>query len=396
MKKSVVFLVLPIIGLIFFACQFNLPTAIEITGSPSVRFTGKVDIGKMFTDLLVDAFESSDEMDIFPCPQTEDITYLIHMDLFNEEFEGIQDTNDIDDLQDIFPDLELISADFNTALTEDRTLINTADDPMILPLSDIGNLLKDFKFSGQITQLYFSGSSLISKAKIDITIYEVDGATKNRIGGQNGVSLGNTPSAIGTWKADGEYKGTASPTGGVEIGIPLTGKDIAISFKGYIPQGTTLTLNDIKDDGNINVEAVLWLPFAFQASEDGAEIEFPDDALFSSETDLFGREEAGAENMMTDAIESLSLEIVFDSNPFQGSKLIVSSKNIEIENSLTNNSLPFVISEENMRKINAPENFPFTPHFKMRFSSGAVLHFPRRFNAVEFIFKAKIKYKMDL
>jgi hypothetical protein len=395
MKKRVVFWVLFLVGLVFFACEFNMPAAIEIIGTPKVRFAEKVDMGKMYTDLLDNAINSYDKMDIFPCKQTDYLTYLIHMDLFDKEFETIEDASEIGNLD--FPGMELLPDDIGSDLHDDKILINGSDERMTLPLSEIGSLLTGFEFSGYKTKLYFSGSSLISKSKIDIKLEEVeiiDGIeTYNEIADdtneRTGVSIRDGSVNIEDWK-DG-YNGKECPSGGVEIPIPVTDKDIAVSFLVYIPAGETLFLNDL-EAGNIKVEIVVWLPFEFTAGDDGAEIAFPDDALFSSKDDLFGRKNPDDDNI----IQSLSLIIVFDKDPFKNSELIIWSGNIEIITPLTDNSFPFVISEENMKEINNMDNWPFTPNFKMKFSPGAILQFPREFNATEFTFEAKIKYKIPI
>jgi hypothetical protein len=398
MRKKIIFGALIILTLISFACEFNLPKTIEIKGSTSVKFAEKVNIGDMFTDVLKSEIQNeNDKMDnmimtILPCETTENFTFIIHMDLFDQPI-------DIDNGDGVFPDYpgnelsDLINdLDINgpTTLTNDRIIIYL-DEPITLPLSSIGSLLEGFTFKDTKTKLYFSGSdSIFSKLRIDIEIGDSDPIT---IDCSNG-DVENQDSGFDTWKTG--YTAAGLPNGGIEIDIPRNGDDVIVDFEVVIPKNTPLQLSDFKD-GFIKVEIVVWFPFVLEANAGGAEISFPDDALFSSTDDLFGRSSPGEENMLTDNIENMSLEIVFDKNPFKGSELVVwSGGNIEIRNQLTNNSLSFTISENDMNKINDPSNWPFTPNFKMEFPGGATLSFPRQFNAVEFIFKAKIKYRMDL
>jgi len=77
MRKSAVFLILSFVLPGFFACQFSEPTAIEIKGSPSVRFAETVDIGKMFTDLFDDAVSDNEKISVFQCNQ-DAISYLFN------------------------------------------------------------------------------------------------------------------------------------------------------------------------------------------------------------------------------------------------------------------------------------------------------------------------------
>jgi len=404
MKKRVVFLILLLLGLVFFACEFNIPSTIEFTGNPILRFVQNVPLGEKFTGILADEIKKKQDenqmhdMTILACKNTEIFTDLIHMELFNEILELDTDQPELpkfpnNELEDIFDDLV---KDKSVILDKDRYLINKFDKPTEVPFSSIGTLLEGFEFTGHKIKLYVSGSSIVDRVKIDIRFDTIeDGVT---IGSTNndyfGMEPNNEESDIENWKING-YTDIQPPSNGFYIDLPLDGKDLAVYFKAYIPSGETLYLDDLTD-GNIKVEVVVWLPFTFIAKEEGATISFPDDALFSSKEDLFGRKKPGEDNMMINIIESLNLEIKFDENPFHESTLIIYSKNIEIENELKeDNTFPFIVSKENMDKINLAENWPFTPNFKMKYSQGRILQFTRKFNATEFIFNAKIRYRMD-
>jgi len=117
--------------------------------------------------------------------------------------------------------------------------------------------------------------------------------------------------------------------------------------------------------------------------------------LFDSTDDLFGRTEPGADSTMTDIVESLNLEIKFDKPIFDGSTLTVSSKGVDIVNTLTNQSLVLQITEDDMAKINDSANWPFAPTFSLGFAKDSTLSLPKDFNITELKFSAKIKYKID-
>ncbi|WP_461257401.1 hypothetical protein, partial [Treponema sp. R80B11-R83G3] len=149
MKKRVVFFVLLLLGLVFFACEFNIPKAIEIKGSPSVRFVQTIDIGEKFTDLINKAIKGDDGegaegvegMDIVPCTNTglTNVTFLIHMDLFEKTLTIEEDSPE--DLAEQFPGIDLDLIDELTendtiTLEEDRNLL-ASPEPMTLPLSSI-------------------------------------------------------------------------------------------------------------------------------------------------------------------------------------------------------------------------------------------------------------------
>jgi hypothetical protein len=414
MRKNVFFWGFTVLALFFFACEFNIPKAIELKGTTSFKFAEKVNIGDMFTDVLKSEIENNvknnDENDeikmtILPCDNTDVFTFVIHMELLDQPVNLDNDNPALDlpgsDLDDY---IDILVQDESVILTEDRDLI-FLDEPMILPLSSIGSLLEGFEFKGIKTKLYLSGSSIVKKLKININIdtIEIDENDEEITENYRTYDFDwrdsdkeNKDSGFENWK-DG-YTFNALPDGGVEIEFPANGKDAAVSFTVVVPEGTELLLSDF-DDGSIKVEVVVWLPFVLEAVGDGAEISFPDGALFSDKDDLFGRSAPGEENLMADVLENLYLEIKLDHNPFLGSNLTVWSENndniIKITNPLNTNSLSFTISDDDMKKINDPDYFPFTPNFKMEFPSGAELSFPREFNALEFIFSAKINYRMD-
>ncbi|WP_461246482.1 hypothetical protein [Treponema sp. R6D11] len=391
MRKSAVFLVLSLFLLGFFACQ--IPTAIEIIGTPSVRFAETVDIGKMFTDLLTEAINKDDRLTIIPCSKTDSITCLIHAELVNQGYEEIKVAADIDTLD--FYGREIDSGDVEVTLLQDKTLIKTNidDDPMIVPLSELSSLLPGFMFSGYKTKLYLSGSKIIEKSTIRMIVEEIDDPNPPIITTTEKSNLEDESSAINDWKIYG-YSETSCPSSGIDLTIPITGKDVKISFEVYIPSGTKIRLTDF--DGNfIKVEVLVWLPFEFEAGNDGAELSFPDDSFFSSEDDLFCREEPDSESLFTDFIESLSVGVKFKNSPFNGADLVISSKGIDIHNGIENDTLSFTLTEENMKAINEPENYPFVPKIKIDFPPHAELKFSRLFYAVEFSFQAKIRYRKD-
>jgi hypothetical protein len=408
MRRNVVFLALSLLVLILFACDFTLPKAIEIKGTPSVRFSQSYDIGSQFTELINDAIKSDDAegMDIVSCANTEFVTFVIHMDLFDRQLTIDEDAPD--GIEDEFPGIdlnlihELVDNDEYT-LTEDKDLLNSGKDskgPMTLPLSSIGSYLTDFKFKGLITKLFFSGATIIPKLRIEIATVEIDENHTGPIPEPDDElfikfeGVENLSSGYDNWKTS--YTGATPPSGGTPFEFPINGKDVAVFFRIIVPEGTTLMFADL-NDSLIKVEVVVWLPFVFEAEKDNAEMIFPEDALFSSEGDLFGRKSAGEDNMMTDIVESLSLKIMLKESPFKkGEKLIITSGNIVIINELDDVSFPFIIKEADMKKINDPLNFPFKPNFKLTFSKGDTLNFSKDFKATDIIFTAKIKYKIDL
>jgi len=424
MKKSAVFLILSFILLGFFACQ--IPKAIEIIGTPSARFAETVDVGSMFVDLLKNAINKDERLTIIPCtsPKLEIITYLIHTKLLdNKEFDDLENE---EQFYESFPhsqDDQLYDHIGGVPLDRDKTLFkldsSEEEDPekrLNIPLSELGLVLPGFKFyDGKDkdgnpvpdaqdgvykTRLYLSGSQIVDKSKIIIEFGRFDEENKyltidTSIIEKDDIVIGK--SAIDEWESnpEGYSDDDFCPNIGAEIDIPITKEDIVVSFTLLIPQGETLEEGDFKGC-NINVELVIWLPFKFEAISDDAALSFPDDSFFSSEDDVFGREDPDSDSLIAGIIESLSVDVKFQNNPFKGADLIISSKGVDIHNPIGNNdTLSFTITDDNMKKINDPENWPFIPNIKIGFAPGEKLAFPKEFNAIEFAFKAKVRYRKD-
>jgi len=433
MKKSAVFLILSFVPLGFFACQFAIPTAVEIIGNPSAKFSETVDVGKMFEDLIRHGIDKDERLIMIPCTQPEIITNLIYLELINEEYDDLTDKEKIEEL---FPGTNLIPDDINDdpflddiPLTTDKNLIlldsmEDKENRLIVPLSELGLLLPGFVFyngkdGGYEARLYFSGSEIIEKSIIDITIVEVkkgdDGEYTPLPGTEHticdGLDITDDKSDIEKWIEDECYDGETCPSSGEEIIIPLTGNDIAISFKVYIPENTILHLSDFKAS-YIKVELVLWLPLKFVAVAEKAALFFPDDYFFSSEKDLFGREKPDSESLVFDIVESLSVDINFQKHPFKGGELIILNKGeitfeegnlnildkgVDIRSPIEkDDALSFTVAEDNMKEINKPDNWPFAPNIIIGFKEKDTLSFTKDFKAFEFAFKAKVRYRKDL
>jgi len=430
MKKGAVFLILSFVLLGFFACQFAIPTAIEIIGSPSVKFAETINVGKMFEDLLKSAIDKDEKLKMIPCTneKIDIITNLIYVKLLEDNYDDLEKREDI---KKIFPDTTLIpdqhiGIDIPTIPLENPETLILVDSEkdignrLIIPLSELGSLLPGFKFysgKGKSDQegvykvkLYFSGSEIIEKTKMSIKIFEVqkedDGETYTILPGSkpticdgddhNGIGLTVEESDIEIWEKDEEYKEESFIAGGASIDIPLTNHDIAISFEVFIPKGETLLLSDFAAS-HIKVELVIWLPLKFEAVEENPKLYFPAGYFFSSEDDLFGRGEPDSESLIFDIVESLSVDINFKKHPFYGGDLIIKSPGVEITHRIEKDDLlSFVVAEDDMNEINKPENWPFTPDIIIGFSEGDTLSFMTDFKAIEFVFKPKVRYRIDL
>jgi len=418
MKKHLGLLILlTAVLLLFFACDFfeeRIPTAIRVKGSPELRFGVTMDFGKLFTDMLEEGFNDMAEMDIIPCVNTEAQTFLIYMELFNVAFTTSFDDDgnpiiSMDGMDDIlFGDwMDQVDPDGVHTLEEEKDIVEF-EDPLVVPLSSLGDYLDGFKFKEPQTKLFFTGSAdneIFDKLVIEVLI-NGELSPPAQIG-----DVGNLSSGL---KGLEEYVGTTSPAGGVEKDIPFDGNDVEVSFRLYFPEGTQLTSDDFTD-GVIVIELVVWLPLILIPIDPqaGAQITFPA-GIFDAGKDLFGRSGPNDDSMMADVIKSLYLEIGFNVNPFKGADLVVYNmytcdkiecqedgcvcvwEEFEIINKLAGDAFSFRITESDMAKINSPEQWPFTPNFKLRFGSNAEVVFPREFKTREFAFLVQIDYTMQL
>ena len=369
MKKFHIFPVFFIFSVLF-ACRF--PTAIEVRGTPELRFSAKMDIGDMFAQQLKDGFDGTN-FTLTPCVNTTNLTFIVHSYLFDE-------TINIDERT---PEgYKFLPDDYGRELTEQRNVIEPENSTTI-PLSGLDDLLKGFSFSSPKIFLFASGSPVVEKLCLEIT---ADGK-KQLI---HIADKGNTQSDYKKW--GNGYFAKTPPVGGHPIDLSLDGDQISINYRVYGDIGKTFERCEFVK-AEIRVEFVIWLPMEFITGPGGAEISFPAD--FFGETDLFGRD-PDDESAAMDIIESLSMIIKLNTNPFLGKKLVISSKGIGITEQVKTNSLNFVFDEKTMAKINNPDNYPFNPTFKFVFDDEDTLKFPRVFNATEIIFSARIKFLIDL
>jgi len=358
MKKLHVFTVFFLFPFLF-ACEF--PTAIELRGTPELRFSAKMDIGGMLAKQLEENLITG----LVRCVNTSNLAYIFHQDLFEQTLtlSGLpSDGSQLPSAMDMYTGSNSISTGIPT---------------------DLDNLLKGFTFHNSKAYLFISGTDVIKKLSIGITINGDETTYK---------ITDNNPSNSETW--GNGYTGSAAPYSRYPIPLPLNGSSVSVTYRVFAEAGETFFSTDF-DNAKIKVELVIWLPLEFIAGPNGAEMEFPLDFLEGG--DLFGRESPDAENFAADIIESLTMTIKLNTNPFLEKELVIQNgPNIEIRELINNNSLNIVFDEKNMALINDPANFPFAPKIKVVFRNGETLKIPRVFNITELILSAKIKVTIGL
>jgi len=372
-KRLLVFFIFPLL----FACQ--IPTAVEIRGTPELHFSEKMNMGSMFAEQLEKGFQSS-EFKLTPCANTSTYTYIVHNDLFNN----------VIDLEHPPEGGKFSTAVLNNPLLEDTDLINSAESKNI-PFANFGDLLHGFTFHNAKTYLFVSGKKeFIEKFWLGIKINDdsEEEIEIKKLIETNGNKHSGFPWTNG-------YISTSAPSGGYLVPLPLNGGDVSVEYRVYAKKDEVFTEDDF-ETANIRVELVVWLPLEFAAGPDGAEIEFP--AAFMGEGDLFGRQSPEDKSTASEIIESLNMTIKFDINPFIGEDLIILIGDTELRREeIKTNSLNILFDEENLSAINDPENWqPFIPVYRVAFNYGDTLRISKLFNTTELIIIAKIRYRMDL
>ena len=363
MRKIIVFLVLLTVFAVFFSCNFQLPTALEVFGNSELKFSAQKDIGEMLEDKL----EMSD-FDLITCVNTDTRTHIFRKNI-SDNFELSQKKpgqSDMTSEGEIISDIEL---DTNT----------------ITISLDFSKVLPNFELKPVKARLYIHGSNLSDVIEVDINNSSFN-FNKESVSFNNGL-----------------FTGTSLP-GSQRDELTLTLNDVeqTIPFSVIIPAGAIVDPDWF--DQPLKADFLIWLPLEFIAISDDAQIVFPDNFLFSGD-DLFGRGKPDDSNPTSDYIESLELSINLKQNAFKGRELVVWSQpgltkpdfneDIIIRQTLTGNAFVIPIDSETMEKINNPVNFPFSPQFLFEYEENEELIIPREFVSTEFVFKAKVNYRKE-
>jgi len=391
-KSSILITALALIPLILavFACSF--PSNIEIKGTPELSFNANKSLTDMFKDMI--GKPESDigvDTEILPCINVEYQTYIIHAELYNGEFD-VTGSN--------------LSAQSYTSVSGGKIKMN--DDVEILHNKiksisfgeGLNQYFENFEFSEVNSTIFISiDSDVINSIMFEIEgLPAPDGDDPDFHNGTYKVYPSNTSSGYESW--DGEYSGTTMPEGCKTFNISsyvMSGEKLDINFRAILKKDEVIDPDWL--DLPITVEFIIWYPLVFEAIDDDAKINFPDDFFGDGESDLFGRTEPSQDGKMspTEIIQSMELTIKLNHDLFEGAKLNIKSKDITIStDELQGQYLGFIIDEENMKKINDPDNFPFNPKFSFNFKKGGMFIVPWELSTEEFSLKAKINHTVSL
>jgi hypothetical protein len=354
--------------LLLLSCNLQLPNAVQVKGSPELRFAAKFDMSEHLEGLInKDNLNNDPKIELLDCINKDIVTYLVYMDVYDA-------TVSTGGLPPV-----------NGTTTSDVTLTSGN---IAIPAFTFDNEFKDFKFNQENikTKFYISGPSIVEGITVKLTMSPSKELAKSK--------ANNKPSGLkGKTKT---YNETELPDGGFYVNdLPFDGTQLDITYTIYVAANTTIKSEWVNNNtSKVLVELAIWLPFEFKAKKDDAELPLPKD-LFS-DGDLFGRDKSDDDSTVTKMLESINFAMKMNTKPFEGASLIVSSTGINIRNPIKGASLEFALDEEKMKVINNPANFPFTPQFKIVFNNGGILKFPRELSITEISFKAKFSHTIDL
>ena len=397
MKKIYYFLCVTLILFFVFAC--TMPSEIEITGSPSIKFAANMNFGNYFSEMIDNIINADSMTKTLVCtnPSLEYMAFVMRMEIFHKEdykCEADIDTFSPDGVGSIIINddkeipVELIdNGNKFFVLENDETIAESDEDkPYTLTFSGIEDYLEDFEFTGIHAKIFISGSELSNAVSIDLKQIKPDG-TVVPIVPDGKITKG--PSGV---KDLDEYEDIGLPDGGAEIDIDdiiNSGGDLAIIYRIYLPKASEIELEWLKHLHNIVAEIVIWLPMTFDSIDDNAIIKFPD--FFDGITDAL-KTFAGI-----GYIENMDMKIGINPlNPFGNGFLIMSDDAYDdIRSPLDDHNFYFSFTYEDLDYIN---NNEFNPRFFILYpNKHSLLEIPRGDIMVSTVsIKAKFKYNMEL
>jgi len=367
MKKFFTFLSLALTLLFVFACDLHLPKAIQIKGSPELKFSTDWEID-IFSNMMESAFgsDNNDGPGIHECLNAPEYkTYLIRMEIFNGSVNiGDSHVNSTNGKYTLNQEVDLVPSGTTTTKK--------------MPFSGFGDYLDGFKLKTDDieSKLYVDGSSEIVTA---ITI-EL----------KNDVSL--SPSKVPRGSANNAHTLPKLPDGGIPVNLPTDffKKDASlnIGYEIYLAKDEEIEAAWLGSSHKFNVELVIWIPMVLEAEKDNAEIKF--DSLKGVGDFFISMSESGF-------IEGLNIAVGMGVNPFREGELVVRDINktgFEITNPMSANAINFTLSEKDVEYIN--ENY-FDPEFSIRFvHRGSVIKIPKVFRVTTISMTAKLNYTVEL
>ena len=376
MKRTCTFLYITLILFSVFAC--TMPSELEITGSPSVKFAANKSFSEYFDKMYDDVLQNdNDEVHILNCtnPSLQYKTFFIHIDAFRDddydfdideaEILGDGDSGSIWINETEIPGNikeEIDNAKKYFVLKDDANLPSPSE-PYSVSFNDFGDYLDGFGFTGIKAKMYISGSDIVNVLSMDLYHY-ISEDNKILISKEKHASMpGTNPYERIDIASLEEYTGADLPPGGIDIDIAElinSRKEFKLTYHLKIEAGTQVDLSWFDESQVIIVEIAILLPMILEATEDDATIDFSD--YFDDIGDFFNTV------AKKEIIESMSIIIgLKPQNPFGSGIFVIKDEHYSIKTPMNDNSFSFVLSKEDLEYIN---NNEFIPGFSIVYKKG--------------------------
>jgi hypothetical protein len=375
MKKIISFFSFLLILFLISACNWQIPSKIQLKGSPSLKFALDMDFSEMFREMMGDAFNSNNEaIAIQDCTNNaiQDMTFLIRVGLVDEAI----------DINSIFGTLP--PGNPTVPLSTDTKLFSNRVE---LPLSSLGNFLEGFKFNttGIKSSLFIDGSDIVEHIKLDLKFTDSQGQIHPVI--NNDIIPRGASGVNPTGKA---YDKNVIPPGGRSIDTlarQFVGakEDLTIDLDVILSAGAYSA--SLLNNSRVAIELVFWLPLVFEPVPPKAEFILP--GFEGMGEFLKSLSESGM-------IESLKLQIGLNRNPFKDGDFIIRDAHdgYEIECPMSETLIGFEIKKNDIKHINDNKN-TFKPEFKILFDGKDTLRIPRTLKLMSVSLGAEINHTID-
>jgi len=405
MKKACSILYITLILFSVFAC--TMPSELEITGSPSIKFAVKKNFSEYFDEMFDNVLhDDNPEVHILNCtnPTLQYKTFFIHIEAFrDDDYDCNVDPDSVEDAgvngsiiineQEIPGEVKEELDELNNAkkyfvLQSDADL-PSPNDAYPVSFNDFGGYLDGFGFTGIKSKMYVSGSEIVDA--LDIKLYHHIGADNDvQISKNESTTASDTPHKKIDINFLEDYNGLDLPPGGIDIDLDdliNSREPFDLTYSVKIDAGTRVDLEWFDATQAIVVEIMILIPMEFKATEDEAVIDFNE--YFNDIGDFFGKA-AG-----TEYIESMNIIIgLKPHNPFGEGTFVIKDDNYSIKSPMDNNSFSFILSAEDLDYIN---NNEFIPGFSIVYKKGNTLGIPNENLIMSTIsLHAKVKYNMEL
>jgi len=347
---------------VVFACK--MPSELEVTGSPSLKFAANMNFNEYFSDMIDDALNKDGDTQTIPCtnPSLNYKVLLLRMEIFRKEnymcsvdessFSG--DTGTITINGEEIPVTKNDTEHKYFVLTNSKTIASSSE-PHVRTFKGLDDYFEGFEFIGIKSKLYIYGTDLANVVNIDLDKVDDEG-NETVFVEDHDVDKGSSNTEFIE-----EYTGLGLPPGGADVDIEdiiNSGGDLLLNYKIYIPAGREIEFDWIDVPQTIIAELVIWLPMTLESVEENAHVKFP--SFFNGIGDII-KSLSG-----TGCIETMTINLtITPSNPFSNGIFVISDEAYgNISSPLDINSFNINLNQDEIDYINKN---PFDPRFFILF-----------------------------